>query len=188
MTSRLRNQADNATWLKFALWFSVWFAFNWWAFYTSSPWTRSLDAGGGKLPESQFNFPADEPQRSLDALGPATGDYILWQAFDIPYALLNLMVASSAIALALKATRLGASPLRYLLLLPALYVFCEIIENASVAAFASKLVAPDRALVFIQQAATAIKALSGFGSMGLGLFCLAVAALAAVVRLVRRPP
>jgi hypothetical protein len=177
-----------ATWRNLAVWFAAYFAFNWWAFFTSSPWTRALVAGGGRLPEAQFNFPADEPQRSLAALEAknATGDYLLWQAADIPYAVLGAMVSSLAMGLALKALRLSASPVKYVLLFPAFYGVCEIAENSLVAAFAAKLMEPAEPFVSAQQAATALKGLFGFGSMGLTLLSLVIAVIAGLVRYARR--
>ena len=183
MNGWIPSRLEKATWRAFAIWFAALFAFNWLAFYTSSPWTRALDAAGGKLPESQTGFPPIEPHRSLDALAAAnaTDDYLLWRAFDIPYAIGNLMVTSIAIALALKATRLDRSFLRYLLILPPLYVFGEIVENSLVAAFAAKFLAPGEGVVIAQQAATTVKMLSGYGSMFLGLASLAIAAIAALI-------
>lgn len=188
MNGWISSRLEKADWKSFAIWFAALFAFNWWAFYTSSPWTRAFAAAGGKLPESQTGFPPIEPQRSLDALAGAnaTGDYILWQAFDIPYAIGNLFVTSIAIALALKATRLDKSFLRFLLILPPLYVLGEVIENSLVAAFAGKLIAPGESVVLVQQAATTVKMLSGFASMFLGLVSLVIAMLAALIGLFRK--
>lgn len=188
MNGWISSRLEKATWRAFAIWFAALFAFNWWAFYTSGPWTRALDAAGGKLPESQTGFPPIEPQRSLDALAGAnaTGDYILWQAFDIPYAIGNLMVTSIAIALALKAARLDKSLLRFLLALPPLYVLGEIAENSLVAAFAAKIIAPSEGVVLVQQAATTVKMLSGYASMFLGLASLVIAAFAALIGLFRK--
>jgi hypothetical protein len=188
MNRWITRRIETASWRRFFVWFVLWFAYNWWAFSMSSPWTRALAAGGGKLPESQPGFPPIEPQRSLDALAAAnaTCDYLLWQALDFPYAIGNLFVTSIAIALALKAMRLEKSALRFLLVLPPLYVFCEVIENALVAAFAAKTVAPGEAVVLIQQAATTVKMFSGFGSMFLALAALLVAVLAALVGVFRK--
>lgn len=188
MSAWIRTRIDKATWRGFAAWFAVWFAYNWWAFNMESPWTRALKAGGGKLPESQTGFPPIEPQRSLDALASAnaTGDYILWQALDFPYALGNLIVSSIAIALALKAVRLDRSFLRFLLVLPPLYVLCEIVENALVAAFAAKLIAPGEGIVLVQQAATTAKHASGYGSMGLATASLVIAGISALFRFLKR--
>ncbi len=184
ISARLRK----ASWRAFAIWFFAWSAYNWWAINMDSPWTRALAAAGGRVPESQAGFPPIEPQRSLDALAAAnaTGDYIFWQALDIPYALLNVMVTSVAMALALRATRLAASPLQYLLLLPALYLLCEMIEDSLVAAFAAKLAAPVEGIVLVQQAATTLKLASGYGSMALALFSLLIASVAAVVGAFKR--
>lgn len=186
MKNWISARLQKSNWRGLAVWFAPWFAYNWWAFNLASPWTRALSGGGGKLPETQTGFPPIEPQRSLDALSAAsaTGDYILWQALDFPYAIGNLFVTSIAIALALKALRLDKSVLRYLLLLPPLYVLCEIIENALVAAFAAKLLSPTEPFALVQQAATTVKMFSGFGSILLGLAALAIAALAAGARLI----
>lgn len=186
MKKWISARIEIASWRGLAIWFAPWFAYNWWAFNMDSPWTRALSGGGGKLPEMQPGFPPIEPQRSLDALAAsnATGDYILWQALDFPYAIGNLFVTSIAIALALKAMRLDKSFLRFLLVLPPLYVFSEVVENALVAAFAAKVLAPAEPIVLVQQLATTVKMLSGFGSMFLGLAALLIAAIAAVVHVI----
>ncbi len=188
MNKWIETRIRTASWRGFAIWFAAWFAYNWWAFNMESPWTRALAGGGGKLPESQTGFPPIEPQRSLDALAAsnATGDYLLWQALDFPYAIGNLFVTSIAMALALRAVRLEKSILKYLLILPPLYVFCEVIENSLVAAFAAKWVAPAESVVLVQQAATTVKMVSGYGSMVLGTAALAIAIIAALIGLVRR--
>lgn len=188
MNKWISTRIERASWRGFAIWFAALFAFNWWAFYLPSPWTRALHAAGGKVPESQPGFPPVEPQRSLDALAEAgaTGDYILWQAFDVPYAILNLMTMSIAIALALKATRLEKSFLKFFLVLPPIYVIGEIIENSLVASFAANAIAPTEGVVLIQQAATTVKMLSGFGSMFLALAAIVVAATAALVGYFRK--
>ena len=188
MNRWINTRIEKASWRGFAIWFAVWFLYNWRAFAMDSPWTRAREAAGGVLPEMKPGFPPIEPQRSLDALAAAdaTGDYLFWQALDIPYALLNVMTPSIAMALALKATRLTASPTRYLLLLPPVYFLCELVEDLLVAAFAAKAVAPDEIIVLIQQAATTLKLASGSGSMTLALFSLGVAIIAAIVSFFRK--
>lgn len=183
MNKWINARIEKASWRAFAIWFVLWFIYNWWAFNMESPWTRAVAGGGGALPEMQAGFPPTEPQRSLDALAAAggAGDYIAWQAFDMPYAIGNLFVTSIAMALALKAARLQGSFLRYILILPPLYVLCEIVENALVAAFAAKWIAPAEGLVLVQQAATSVKMLSGFGSMFIAMGALVVALLAAII-------
>jgi hypothetical protein len=177
---------DRATWARFALWFAAFWAVSWLFFYRESPWTRALEAGGGKLPESQPGFPPLEPQRSLDALAGAnaTNDYILWQALDFPFAFVIVMLTATAIALGLKQT--GARSLSFLLFAPPLYFVMEIVENALVAAFAAKLIAPSEAIVLVQQVATTIKMGAGWGSLGLALLGLGAALLAGVFRMFRK--
>jgi hypothetical protein len=176
----------NATWLRFALWFAGWWGVSWFFFYRDSAWTRALAAGGGKLPETQPGFPPTEPQRSLDALSAAqaTNDYIHWQAFDIPFALVTVMMTMTAIALGLRATGLRA--LSFLMFVPPLYFAAELVENAAVAAFASGALAPSEGVVLVQQLATTIKMGAGYGSVIFGLVGLAAALLTAVFRLFKR--
>jgi hypothetical protein len=176
----------NATWLRFALWFAAWWAVSWFFFYRDSAWTRALAAGGDKLPESQPGFPPIEPQRSLDALAAANGtqDYIVWQALDIPFAAVTVMLTMTAIALGLRATRLEA--LRFLLALPPVYFAAELVENALVAAFAAKVVAPAETAVLVQQTATTIKMGTGWGSMIVALLALAAALVCAFVAMFRK--
>ena len=188
MKNWISKRLEKASWRALAIWFAPWFAYNWWAFNMDSPWTRALSGGGGKLPEMQPGFPPTEPQRSLDALNAAnaTGDYILWQALDFPYAIGNLFVISIAIALALKAVRLDKSFLRYLLILPPVYVISEIIENALVAAFAAKAIESAEPIVLAQQLSTTIKMLSGFSSMFLAMAALLIAILSSAVQFLRK--
>ncbi len=188
MNNWISNQIEKASWLRFAIWFAVLFIFSAWAFYMSSPWTRALAEAGGLLPESQPGFPAIEPQRSLAMLGDAKGDYLLWQALDIPYAIMNLMVTSIGMALGLKALSLDKSLLRFLLLFPVIYAMCEIIENSLVALFASGVLATNETMVLIQQVATTVKFASGIPAMALGLLGVAIALIAALIGLIRKKP
>lgn len=184
--SWIARRIDTASWTRFAIWFAVLFAFSAWAFTMDSPWTRALAAAGGVLPETQPGFSAAEPALSLGRLGAAKSDYILWQALDIPYAIMNLMVASLGMGLGLKKARLQATPLRFLLLLPVVYVACELVENTFVALFAAGALGPERTLVQVQQTATIVKFASGYSSMLLGLAGVLVAAIAQAVGLMRR--
>lgn len=177
---------DRATWKRFGFWFAAFWAVRWLFFYRESAWTRAFAAGGEKLPESQPGFPPLEPQRSLEALAGAhaTDDYILWQALDLPFALVVVMMTSTAIALGLKGA--GLRGLSFLLAVPPLYLAMEIVENALVAAFAAKLVAPSEAVVLVQQIATTIKMGAGWGSLGLALLGLAAALLVAAFRMFKK--
>lgn len=176
---------ERANWRGFLVWFAVLFAFSFWAFSMDSPWTRALEAAGGALPETQPGLPAIEPQRSLAQLGDATGDYLLWQLLDIPYALMNLMAASLGMALGLKAVRLQSTPLRWLLILPVMYAVCELVENSLVALFASGALTPGEPLVLSQQAATTLKFAAGMPSLALGAAGAAIAGAAGLIRLAR---
>ncbi len=184
--SWIDKRIESATWVKFAVWFVILFAFSAWAFNMDGPWTRALAAGGGVLPESQPGFHAAEPALSLGRLGEAKGDYLLWQVLDLPYAFFNLMALSLGMALGLKKTGFQKSPLRFLLLLPVIYVGCELVENSLVALFATGKLAMEGGAVQAQQAVTTLKFATGLPSLLLGFGGAAVAALAQLARLVFR--
>lgn len=182
----IATRIEKASWVSFLIWFVILMAFSTWAFTMDSPWTRALEAAGGVLPETKPGIPAIEPVRSLEAMGENRGDYLLWQLLDIPYAIMNFMVVSIALGLGLKALRLDASPLRFLLLLPAVYVACELVENALVASFAAEILPTAEPLVLLQQFATTLKFGTGMPGMALGLLALVIAAIASGIRLVRK--
>lgn len=182
----IEKHISSASWVRFAIWFAILFAFSNWAFNMDSPWTRALEAAQGALPEVQAGLPAIEPQRSLDLLGDATSDYLLWQVLDVPYAIMNLMLVATAMGLGLKATKLRTSPLRFLLLLPMIYFFAEIVENSLVAAFASGLVPTAEPIVLVQQFATTIKFASGMPGMAIGALSIVIAAIAAITSRFRK--
>lgn len=181
----IARSLERANWKGFLFWFVILFVYSTWAFNMDSPWTRALEAAGGVLPETKPGIPAIEPVRSLEALGENTGDYLLWQALDIPYALFNLMAMSMALALGLKAMRLEASPLRLLLLLPPVYVVCELIENALLAAFAGGFLAPVEPIVLVQQLATTLKFASGMPGLALGALFVLIAFVVSIIRLAK---
>jgi len=186
MNQWINSRIDKASWPSFAIWFVVLFGFASWAFNSPSPWTTALAASDGTLPETQTGFPPTEPQRSLDLLEDAKGAYLLWQVIDIPYAIMNLMATSIAMALGLRAIGLGATPLRYLLALPVIYFICEVVENSLVSLFAMGMIATAEPVVLIQQLATTIKMASGVGGMAIGLLCLIVALLLGGWRLIKK--
>ena len=177
---------DRASWRAFGAWFAVAFLYDLWAINMPSPFTRALSAAGGRLPESQPGFPAGEPLRSLEALGPATGDYLLWQWLDIPYAFLAVMMTSTAMALGLKSLRPHGAMLKPLLWVPLVYFGCEIVENTLVELFAARVLAPAPPAALLQQLATSVKFAAGYASLALAALGAVIAATAALVGLARR--
>ncbi len=186
--SFLSSTIEKASWMRFVIWFAILFVFSAWAFNMDSPWTRALEAAGGVLPETKPGIPALEPVRTLDALGDDRGDYLLWQLLDIPYALMNFFFAAIGMSLGLKALRLQKSFLRFALVLPAVYVACELIENAFLASFAARLAAPAEGVVLVQQFATTLKFASGVPALLLGVLGAVLAIVALFIRLIRKGP
>ncbi|MEO1250751.1 MAG: hypothetical protein AAFW81_00215 [Pseudomonadota bacterium] len=186
MTRWIENRLQRSSWLGFLIWFAGLMGYSFWAFMADTPWTRALEAAGGKLPEMQPNFPGDEPAQSISALREAGAipDYLMWQVLDFPYAALNLLATATAMALGLRALKLGAGPARYLLLLPLLYFAAETIENALLALYAGAGVGG--ALTGVQQGATAVKFAAGNASLLLGLVALIIAAVVAAVSFFKR--
>lgn len=182
--SFLRPQ--NASWRGLLFWFVIAFAYNYWAINMPSPFTRALAAAGGRLPESQPGFPAGEPSRSLAALGDSTGDYLLWQWLDIPYAFLAVMMTSTAVALGLKSLRPRGAALKPLLWTPLVYFGCEIVENTMVELFAARILSPAPPAALLQQIATSVKFAAGYASLALAALGVIAAATAAAARLVMR--
>jgi hypothetical protein len=179
----IRQRIEKASWLGFGLWVAALFAFSYWAFNTDSPWTRALARARGKLPETQPGIPAIEPQRSMELLSAAPGDYLFWQLLDIPYAVMNLMVFATAMALGLRALRLGNSILRWLIALPIIYLCCEVVENSFVSLFALGVLPPVEPWALFQQAATTLKFGSAFAAMPFVVIGLIAALVVAVKNL-----
>jgi hypothetical protein len=181
------KRIDGANWRSFIIWLIALIAFSAWAFLMDSPWARALEFAGGKLPEMQPGIPAIEPVRSLRAMGANTGDYLLWQALDVPYAILNLMVAWMGIGLGLKAIRMEKSFLRFMAILPPVYFVCELVEDALLAMFASRALSPSESFVLVQQFATTLKFASGMPALGLAVLGAAVALLSPAFRRMQKP-
>lgn len=186
MNGWISKRIENATWTGFLVWFAILFVFSTWAFDMDSPWTRALEAAGGVLPEAKPGIPALEPVRSLDAMGADKSDYLLWQALDIPYALMNFFYAAIGVGLALKALRVEKTFLRFLILFPAVYAVCELVENAFLASFAAGLVKPVESAVLVQQFATTVKFAAGIPCLFLGAGGALIALAAGLARLLRK--
>lgn len=133
-------------------------------------WTRAVAAAGGVAPETLPGLPAIEPARAIGAIIANGGvrDYVTWQAIDVPFALLNLIVLTAAPALLLR--RLGTNRLvAATLWLPVIYFAAELLENTALVAFALGAVAPQGPLALLQQSATTIKLVSGNSALIVGL-------------------
>ena len=153
---------------------------------TPGPWSRALVAAGGKLPETQPGVPAIEPVRSLEALGPNNADYLLWQLLDVPYIALTFLATVAALSIGLKAIRKEHSPFRFILVLPAIYVIAEIIENILLTLFAANLVSTSEPLVLLQQFATTMKFASIMPAMILVPVSIVIALVALIIRTTRK--
>lgn len=128
--------------------------YGWWTFAGTSPWTKPYAALGSEMPELIAGFSAGEPAAAIARLAEARDDYLWFQAFDLPFAMLTTITGATAIAIGLKALRLAAGDARSLLLAPAVYFVCELAENGLLALFAGGGVEPGGALAVAQQIAT----------------------------------
>lgn len=153
-----------------------------------SAWEKAVAGGGGKVPEMLPGLPAVEPARSMEALraNGAVDDYLLWQAIDVPFALLNVLAITAAMALFLRKAGVDRGLLHAMLFLPIIYFAAELVENGMVAAFALEAFPPNGAPALVQQVATTTKLASGTGGMALGLLSLIGAVILDVARLFRR--
>ena len=154
----------------------------------TSAWGRAVAAGDGRLPEELPGLPAVEPGRSLMAIwsNDGVGDYVGWQALDVPFAALNVLLTTAAISLFLRKANPRVSAARLLLLLPLIYFTAEMIENALLALFALKAVPAEGTAALAQQAATTIKLGAGFGAMAAALAGVVGAGALDICRLLKR--
>ncbi|MEX6632261.1 hypothetical protein [Hyphococcus lacteus] len=184
--SWINRRIEKSTFRSFLIWFALLFGYSYWAFMTPGPWRRALDAAGGKLPETQPGVPAIEPIRSLEALGPNNADYLLWQLLDIPYIAFTFLATVAALSIGLKAIGKEHSPLRFLLVLPAIYVIAEIVENSLLVLFATGIVGTSEPLVLLQQFATTMKFTSVMPAMILVPISVVIALVALIIRMTRK--
>jgi hypothetical protein len=158
---------ERASWARFLFAFAPLLAYSAWAFRPNGEFMRAQGAAA-PLPETLFGFPQGQPFESFSKLGDAAPDYILFQAIDIPYAILNTL--SMLAIMALGARRFGKpkSSLRFLLALPLVYLISESVENpllAMLAGSGSELAA----LAPLQQLATTVKWLASAPSVVVSL-------------------
>ena len=185
MTFISRN-IEKASWLRFLISFVLVFAYSYWAFVRPGFWTRASSAAA-PLPETLQGFHDGQPARAFSRLGEATGDYLIFQAVDIPFAFLNAAMITAAIALGLKALKLGATPLRFLLILPVILFAAEIVEDALLFLMAGDYIPDQGAPAQAQQIMTNIKGASGMLGTVCALAAIIGAGIAALIRLIRKP-
>lgn len=181
----ISSSIEKASWLKFLISFLLVFAYSYWAFVRPGFWTRASDAAA-PLPETLQGFHDGQPARAFSNLGEATRDYLIFQAVDIPFAFLNAAMITAAVALGLKALKLRATPLRFLLLLPLLLFFSEIVEDALLFLMAGDYITDRGAPALAQQIMTSIKGASAMLGTVCALAAIVSAAVAALIRLVRK--
>ena len=160
---------DRATFTRLGIFLAALLAYSFWAFSGDTAWSRALVAAGGALPEMQPGFPPIEPLRTLSALGESTSDYLIWQALDVPYIILNVLVTITAIGITLKKFDLAKTPYRLLVGLPIMYAATEAIENTLLFLFAAGYLAPTEPPVLLQQTATTLKLASFMAALFVGL-------------------
>lgn len=179
MNRWIERKIAGASWLRFGVFFAALILYSMWAFRPDGEFQAALAAAGGNLPEMTPGFPQDLAANVFAAMNGAIADYTLFQAIDIPYAILNMLALSGAIALGLKKFKLGAHPLRYALLLPPIYLFAEFIENPLLILLANGEPGEPAAVIFIQQLATNLKWGASTGGILAALLSL-IASLAAL--------
>ncbi|MBB5517436.1 hypothetical protein [Amphiplicatus metriothermophilus] len=184
----LARAVERASWVKLAVFLALLLAYSFWAFRPESEFMRALAAAGGSLPEMRPGFPAGEPAASLARLGDLTDDYVRFQAIDIPYAIFNTLTLAALFALGAKRFGGPASPLRWLILSPFVYLFAEFVENPLLAILANGAPGAPAALVPLQQAATTLKWTASLPALIVaGILLLALLARAGADIFRRRP-
>ena len=176
---------DKTSWLKFLISFAVLFAYSYWAFIRPGFWTRAADAAA-PLPETLQGFPEGEPARAFSMLREATSDYLIYQAVDIPFAFLNLMMLAVAIGLGVKKLKLAATPLRFLLILPLILFAADIVEDVFLVLMAGDYIPDQGAPAFAQQIVTNIKGAAGMLGTVCALAAIVSAGIADLTRLFRK--
>ena len=179
MLNWISQRIENASWTRLVVFFGGLAAYSVWVFRPDGRYLQAK-ASAGTLPEEMFGFKDGEPERAISQLFGLEGDYMLFQALDIPFAVLNFFFLSAVFALALKKFRLGATPLRFIMLLPAIYLVTEFVENVSLVILTSGDGEP-AALATFQQAVTTLKFAVGFPATGMAFFLLFLLGLSLLV-------
>ena len=183
MQGWINKRIESSSWTRFLISFAALVVYSLWAFRPSGRFLQAKSSAG-TLPEEMFGFPAGEPERAFSQLFGLQGDYMLFQAIDIPYAILNYFAFSAIIALALKRFRLDATPFRFVLILPVIYLAAEFIENTMLIILV-RGGAPGN-LAFVQQAMTSLKWAAGFPATILAVVSLLALGIMFLTKLIRR--
>ncbi len=183
MQSWIDKRIEKASWTRLLIFFASLFAYSFWAFRPTGQFQQAHETAG-PLPETIFGYPEGEPERAFSQLFGLQSDYMLFQAIDIPYAILNFFVITAIIALALKHFRLGATPFRFALILPGIYLVAEFLENTMLVVLAKGGGAP-AGLIPIQQTMTSLKWIAAAPSMTLSLLSLLALGVMFLVKFVR---
>lgn len=162
MQTWIARRIETASWRKWLAWLAAMIGYSIWAFVRPGPWTRLTEATGEgtgvpKIPELMFGFPEGQPAATFELLGPLARDYAVFQVIDILYVALALAMTISGIAIGLKRFRLSASLLRYILLVPLVYLVAEIVENGLLFAMATGSLTASGWAATLQQSATSVK-------------------------------
>jgi hypothetical protein len=159
MGGYLTMVVERASWRRVLLSLALLFGYSFWAFLINSAWSETLAAAGGALPEALPGFPADEPMRSFTLLREANliDAYRSFQAIDVPFAVLNAFFMWAVLALGVKRFASSTAPVRYLMLLPCVYMLAEFVEDGLLVLLAGGRLGEPAGLVLVQQAATSLK-------------------------------
>lgn len=191
MNSWIENRIEKAGWGRFFIWLVIYVAYSVWAFLLPGPFRNTLESLGltiedvqtSGLPELTFGISSEMPERIISQMGAGVHDYALFQAIDIPYALLGVGFTAAGIALGIKRFNLGNTAVRYALLVPLIYLASELVENPLLAGMALGTFPMDGVVPLIQQSATSVKtAADGFNS-----FALVISIGASFLALITKP-
>ena len=158
----IERTINNTSWLRFIIWVTLYISASIWAFALPGPWQTIFELTGSKegapqLPSTLIGFHPDQPTLAFSKIGSAMDQYLLFQLIDIPLAIIATFLTITVIAAGLKRFNLGATAFRFLLLLPLIYLFAEIVENAFLISMATSTIAAQGLVVIAQQSVTTAK-------------------------------
>ncbi len=183
MQGWIEKKIETASWARSLISIATLLAYSFWIFRPSGRYQQAKQSVG-TLPEEMFGFPDGEPAQAFSQLFGLQSDYILFQAIDIPYAILSFFAYTSIIALALKRFGFGATPMRFALLLPGISLVAEFIENTLLVILV-RGGGETGSVVSLQQAMTSLKWASGFPSQILALMSLLALGILFLIKFIR---